>query len=71
MLKDCTYDMVKILKDLSELRWFVQKHAKDGAKEEGHELYHAVCEDLEKDLDKHIEKLRQTIEGVSKEGKLE
>lgn len=69
MLKDCNYNKIRLLRDLSRIVWYLKKHAKEDAKKEGHELCHAMCWEIERDLEKHIEKLRMAIEGLSKEGK--
>lgn len=71
MLKDCNYNKVRLLHDLSRIVWYLKKHAKEDAKKLGHESCHKMCEELEADLEKHIDKLRAAIEGLSKEGKFE
>ena len=69
VLENCNYNKVKLLHDLNRIIWHLEKHAKEDAKEGGHELCYAMCEELLQDLEKHTEKLRQAIEGLSKEGK--
>jgi len=69
MLSDCNYNKVRLLHDLSRIVWYLEKHAKEDANKAGHELCKAMCDELMEDLEKHIEKLRQAIEGLSKEGK--
>ena len=71
MLKDCNYNKVRLLHDLSRIVWYLKKHAKEDAKTEGHELCYAMYEELEKDLEKHMDKLKQAISGISKEDKFE
>lgn len=71
MLNDCNYNKVRLLRDLSRIVWYLQKHAKEDAKKAGHETCHAMCEELEKDLEEHIGKITQTIIDLSKEGKFE
>lgn len=53
MMKDSTYNKVKILHHLSSLYWFIQKHALPDA-ERADTAYIKLLEDLKKDLDKHI-----------------
>lgn len=69
MLNDCNYNKVKLLTDMSKIVYYLKKHAQLDAKREGHELCCAVCEEIEKDLEKHILKLQAAIEGLSKEDK--
>lgn len=71
MLNNCNYTKVRLLHDLSRIVWFLKKHAKEDAKEEGHELCIGMCQELESDLEAHIEKIRKAIEGLAKEGKFE
>ena len=59
------------MSDMSRMVWFIEKHACDDAKNEGHEILPEVYEDIKADLEKHIETLRQTVEGLSKEGKFD
>ncbi len=69
MLEDCNYTKAKLVTELSQLVWYLKKHAKADAKKAGHTLCHAMCEEMEKDLEKHLDKVRMAIEGLSKEGK--
>ncbi len=69
MLNNCNYNKVRLLHDLSRITWYLDKHAKADAKKEGHELCHVMCEEMKHDLEKHMEKLRMAVEGLSKEGK--
>ncbi len=68
-MDDCNYSKVKLLHDLSRIAWYLDKHAKKDANTSGHVLCQKVCEELQADLDKHMEKLRLAIEGLSIEGK--
>lgn len=69
MLNDCNYDKTKILKELASLHHFLIKHAKEDATKEGHELCKHMYDDLAKDLEKHIDKLKMAVSGLSKEEK--
>jgi hypothetical protein len=70
MLNHCNYNKVRLLHDLSRIVWFLKKHAKEDAKKEGHEACMKMCEDLEVDLEKHIDKIKNNIAGLAKEEKL-
>ncbi|RLE37739.1 hypothetical protein DRJ17_05905 [Candidatus Woesearchaeota archaeon] len=69
MLNDCNYNKVRLLYDLSKIVGFLKRHAKEDANKEGHKLCYAMYKEIEEDLEKHIEKLRIAIEGLSKESK--
>lgn len=69
MLKNCNYDKIRLLHDLSRIAWHLDKHAKEDAKNGGHDWCGGMYEELRLDLEKHIGKLKQAIEGLSKEGK--
>ena len=69
MLGNCNYDKIKILSELSKIVWFIENHAKKDAEKENHPWCYAMYEELQKDLEKHMEKLRMAIEGLSQEGK--
>lgn len=71
MLNDCNYNKVRLLHDLSKIAAYLDRHAKGDAKKEGHELCYQMNEELLEYMNKHIEKLRQAIEGLSKEGKFQ
>jgi len=70
MLSQCNYNKVRLLHDLSRIVWFLKKHAKEDAKSEGHEDCMKMCEELEADLEKHINKIKNGISGLAKEEKL-
>ena len=70
MLSHCNYNKVRLLHDLSRIVWFLKKHAKEDAQKEGHQDCIKMCEDLEADLEKHIDKIRDSISGLAKEDKL-
>jgi len=55
MLKDCRYDKIKLIYEMSKLAWFIEKHAKENAKKENDNACHAACQELLKDLERHIE----------------
>jgi len=61
MLDDCFYDQIKLLHDLSCIRWFIEKHAKNDAQRTGHNECYTLLEKLEKDLEKYVIELKKTI----------
>lgn len=61
MLDHCMYDKVKLLHELSSLLWFIQKHAKDDAKQSDNGQCQEAFEKLAQDLEKHIHELEKTI----------
>lgn len=70
MLSNCNYDKIRLLHDLSRIKWFLDNHAKKDAEEEGHELCIQMYGEIEGDIDKSIAKLKEAIKGLSKEDKL-
>ena len=69
MVSNCNYDKTKLLAKISKLAGFVDKHAIKDAEKDGHPLCAEEYRELKNDLDRHIEKLRMAIEGLSREGK--
>lgn len=61
MLKDCDYNKVRILHDLSRLVWHIKRFAKADAKKGKHDECNKVLVALEKDLDKYIGKLKPLV----------
>lgn len=61
MLKNCHYDNIKILYQLSCTAWFIEKHAKVDAQKENNTVCIELLNNLEKDLQKYIEQLNNMI----------
>jgi len=61
MLDNTLYNKMKILHQLSKTMWFLQKCAKVDAKEAGHMECLQQYQELEKDLNKHIDTLYKTL----------
>lgn len=61
MLSHCTYDKVKVLYELSKMLWFIEKHAKQDAKNEKDAQCFDNFEKLAQDLEKHISQLKQDL----------
>ncbi len=71
MLSNCNYDKTKLLSKLLKISGFIEKHGIHDAEKDGHLLCTEEYRELKNDLDRHIEKLRMAIEGLSREGKFE
>lgn len=56
MLDDCTYDKIKVLYDLSEVLWFLKKHALQDANNDAESK--AYFEKLAQDLEQHVSELK-------------
>ena len=69
MLSSCNYDKTKLLAKISKLMGFIDKHAVKDAEKDGHPLCGVEYKELKQDLERHAEKLRAAIEGLSREGK--
>ena len=69
MLCNCNYDKTKILYKISKLAGFIDKHAIKDADKDGHPLCGEEYKELKSDLERHMEKLRMAIEGLSRESK--
>lgn len=61
MLDHCTYDKVKLLKELSSMVWFIEKHAKNDANKANDMACHELLEKLAEDMEKYIVKLREML----------
>ena len=68
-MNNCNYDKTKILYKISKLSGFIEKHAIRDAEHEGHPLCTEEYKELKQDLERHAEKLRMAVEGLSREGK--
>ena len=69
MLSNCNYDKTKILYKIMKIAAFIDKHAVKDAEKDGHPLCAEEYQELKRDLERHIEKLRMAVEGLSREGK--
>ena len=69
MLCNCNYDKTKLLAKISKISGFIDKHAVKDAEKDGHPLCAEEYKELKQDLERHAEKLRMAIEGLSREGK--
>ena len=69
MLCNCNYNKTKLLAKISKITGFIEKHAIKDADKDGHPLCAEEYKELKTDLERHVEKLRVAIEGLSREGK--
>jgi hypothetical protein len=69
VLSNCNYDKTKLLYKLSKIVAFLEKRAIKDAESGNHPLCAAEYTELKQDLERHIEKLRAAVEGLSREGK--
>lgn len=60
-LENCNYDKIKILHHMSKMLWFIEKHALEDAKKMSDEKCYAAFEEIKKDLEKHVEKLKHLV----------
>ena len=61
MLNHCMYDKVKLLHQLSSIVWFIEKHAKEDAKNAGDMKCHDTFEKIAQDLEKHAHQLQDML----------
>lgn len=61
MLDHCTYDKVKLLHEISKIVWFIEKHAKQDAKNANDMECHDLFEKLAQDLEKYITQLQAML----------
>ncbi len=61
MLDNSTYNKVKMLSQLSELCWFIDKHALKDAESSGDQECVDAMKAIHSDLEKHIEKLQKSM----------
>ena len=69
MLSNCNYDKTKLLYKISKMIGFIEKHAVHDSEKDGHPLCAEEYRELKQDLERHVEKLRLAVEGLSREGK--
>ena len=69
MLCNCNYNKTKLLYKLSTLATFIERHAIRDAEKDNHPLCAEEYRELKNDLERHMEKLRVAVEGLSRERK--
>lgn len=61
MLDNCTYNKIKLIHEISSLIWFIQKFGIKDAKDNGDTKCVEILQHLEKDLNTHLEQIRNGI----------
>lgn len=61
MLDNVTYDKIKLLYKMSDLAWFIEKHALADAQNAGDKECADSLMGIQRDLQKHIEKLQRSM----------
>ncbi len=69
MMSNCNYIKTKLMYKLMKIEHMIEQHAIKDAESDGHPLCANAYKELQQDLQKHVEKLRQAVEGLSREGK--
>ena len=59
MLDNSSYNKIKLLYKLSDLQWFIEKHAINDAQEAGDKACVEMLLAIQRDLQKHVEKLHK------------
>lgn len=65
ILDNSSYDKIKLLYKLSELNWFIEKHALVDAQNAGDVDCVETLKSIQRDFQKHIEKLQRAMCFVS------
>jgi hypothetical protein len=65
MLDNCTYNKIKLTHEISHMLWFLHKHAVQDAQAAGDVGFLQVIQELERDLQKNLDRLRQEMCVVS------
>ncbi len=71
MLSNCNYNKTKLLYKISKIAAFIEKNAIRDAEKDNHPLCAEEYKELKNDLERHLEKLRMAVEGLSRESKFE
>lgn len=61
MLKNCTYDKVKLLHKLSSLLWFIENHAKVDAINADDVNFNELLKNLSEDLENSIVEIQKDL----------
>ena len=61
MLDNSSYNKIKMLHQLSELNWFIEKHAIIDAENAGDKACVEMMLAIQRDAQKHIEKLQRAM----------
>lgn len=61
MLDNVSYNKIKLMHELSSNIWFIQKHAIPDAEKSGDQASVELLKNIERDLQKYLEKLQTTM----------
>jgi hypothetical protein len=61
ILDNASYNKIKLLHELSEIVWFLEKHALRDAEEAGDRENFDELVSLQRELERHIERLRNAM----------
>lgn len=61
MLDNSTYNKTKLLYKISDLLWFIEKHALADAQVAGDQQCIIMLEEIKKDCQKHVARLQSTM----------
>ena len=61
MMENASYDKIKLLHQVSELIWFIEKHALKDAEQEGDTCCAEVLKQVHADLEKQLVALQKTL----------
>lgn len=61
MLDNTSYNKIKIVYTLSDLIWFIEKHAKVDAQQAGDVACQEVLIELQKELSRYVERVQKTM----------
>ncbi|MBA3954214.1 hypothetical protein H0X48_02765 [Candidatus Dependentiae bacterium] len=61
MLDNMSYNKIKIVYTLSDLLWFIEKHAKVDAQQSGDVAGQEVLEEMQKELGRYLERVQKTM----------
>ncbi|HVX01344.1 MAG TPA: hypothetical protein VHA52_13055 [Candidatus Babeliaceae bacterium] len=61
ILDNASYNKIKLLHEISEIVWFLEKHALRDAENAGDQESYNELLGLQRELERHIERLRNAI----------
>jgi hypothetical protein len=61
MLDNMSYNKTKVVYKLSDLVWFIEKHAKADAKQAGDAAAQEMLTELQKDLERYLERIQKEM----------
>ena len=61
MLDNSSFNKIKLLYKLSDLAWFIEKHAINDAQNAGDKACAEMLLNLQRDVQKHVEKLQRSV----------